>query len=182
VQDREFGRQFRLESLSSKARRRARRGYENYRRGMVKGPGPACTRASSSRTIARGLGHSSRIPSAVRGGGGQSAPRESGASRTLGEKKSHPHKSWCSLHHERVSNQRAVGFYKTYGEGAPMKTVQMIPTEMAPEIHGIAVRHRRPDCGRKMASRVSLLLAVPGWNNIRWRRTGKGIARLPVEA
>src|SRR5260370_12823769 len=84
------------------------------------------------------------------------------------------------LHSNGRSTRRAVGIYKTYGEGA-IERVQTDPYCLARDIHGIGFK-TADQFAQKLGIPVdSLIRACAGLNHVLLEATGDGHCALPVE-
>jgi exodeoxyribonuclease V alpha subunit len=178
VQDREFGRQFRAELLSSSAPT-TREGIEKYLgSGMVKGIGPVYAK----RLVER---FGERIFEIIEN---ESARLEE--LDGIGPKRRHRIRdAWAEqkvirnimvfLHSHGVSTSRAVRIYKTYGEEAIDK-VRSDPYRLAREIHGIGFK-TADEIARKVGiPQDSLARAAAGLGHVLLTATNEGHCALPA--
>lgn len=168
VQDREFGRQFRAESLTSSAPT-TRQGIEKYLgSGLVKGVGPVYARKLVARFGEKIFeiieGHSARLEE-VDGIGPERRRRIKAA---WAEQKV-VRDIMVFLHSHGVGASRAVRIYKNYGDNA-IEIVRENPYRLAQDIPGI---------GFKSADLIAQKLGIPAHSPIRARA---GLRHLLLEA
>jgi exodeoxyribonuclease V alpha subunit len=179
VRDRDFGLQFRAESLTSSAPT-TNEGIQKYLGGgLVKGIGP---------TYARKLVHkfgekifdiienySARLEE-VEGIGPQRRRRIKAA---WAEQKV-IRDIMVFLHSQGVSTSRAVRIYKTYGENA-VERVQVDPYTLARDIHGIGFATADRIAQRIGIPHDSILRACAGLDHVLLEATNDGHCALPVD-
>lgn len=178
VQDRQFGRQFRAELITSTPPT-TREGIEKYLgSGMVKGIGPTC----AGKLVAKfGEGIFDIIEN-------QSARLEEVDG--IGPKRRRKIKdAWAEqkvireimvfLHSNGVSTSRAVRIYKTYGDDA-IEKVRTNPYTLAKDIAGIGFK-TADQIAQKVGIPVdSLVRACAGLDHVLLEATGQGHCALPI--
>ncbi len=178
VQDREFGRQFRAETLKSTPPA-TREGIERYLgSGMVKGIGPVYARKLVDKfgeKIFEIIEHFSARLEEVEGVGPERRRRIKAA---WGEQKI-IREIMVFLHSHGVSTSRAVRIYKTYGEDA-ISEVQANPYALAQDIPGIGFRTADQIAQKMGVPHDSLLRACAGLSHVLLEATGQGHCALPA--
>jgi len=138
VQDREFGQQFRAETLNSTAPT-TKEGIEKYLgSGMVKGIGPVYAKKLVDKygeEIFEIIEHQSAKLEDVDGIG----PKRRKKIKDAWAEQKVIRQIMVFLHSNGVSTSRAVRIYKTYGENA-IEKVQANPYSLAKDIHGIGFK------------------------------------------
>ena len=179
VQDREFGRQFRAEMLTSTAPT-TREGIEKYLgSGMVKGIGPVYAKKLVEKfgdVIFDIIEKESARLESVDGIG----PKRRQKIKEAWAEQNVIRNIMLFLHSNGVSTSRAVRIYKTYGEDA-IEKVRANPYTLAKDIHGIGFK-TADQIAQKMGIPVdSLIRACAGLNHVLVEATGEGHCALPVE-
>lgn len=179
VQDREFGRQFRAEMLTSTAPT-TKDGIEKYLgSGMVKGIGPVYAKklvAKFGEQIFQIIEtHSARLED-LDGIG----PKRRKRIRDAWAEQKIIREIMVFLHSNGVSTSRAVRIYKTYGEDA-IEKVRSNPYRLASDIHGIGFK-TADQIAQKMGIPLdSMVRACAGLTHVLIEATGEGHCALPVE-
>lgn len=179
VQDREFGRQFRADSLTSTAPT-TREGIEKYLgSGLVKGIGPVYARKLVARFGEKILeiieGHSARLEE-VDGIGPERRRRIKAA---WAEQKV-VRDIMVFLHSHGVGTSRAVRIYKTYGEKA-IESVRENPYRLAQDIPGIGFKSADLIAQKLGIPPDSLMRARAGLRHVLLEAGGEGHCALPLE-
>ncbi|HWQ93842.1 MAG TPA: ATP-dependent RecD-like DNA helicase, partial [Clostridia bacterium] len=178
IQNREFGRQFRAELLTSTAPT-TREGIEKYlASGLVKGIGPVYARKLVSKfgeKIFDIIEHFSARLEEVEGIGSERRRRIKAA---WGEQKI-IRGIMVFLHSHGVSTSRAVRIYKTYGEGA-IEKVRNNPYALAADIPGIGFITADQIAQKLGIPFDSLLRARAGLRHALLTATSNGHCGLPV--
>jgi exodeoxyribonuclease V alpha subunit len=178
VQDREFGRQFRADLLTSTAPT-TREGIEKYLgSGMVKGIGPVYAKKLVDRfgeAIFEVIDKESARLEQVDGIGPMRRRRikEAWAEQKV------IREIMVFLHSHGVSTSRAVRIYKTYGEQA-IETVRANPYTLARDIQGIGFKTADQIAQQVGIPFDSLVRAGAGLNHVLLEATGQGHCALPV--
>jgi len=179
VQDREFGRQFRAEMLTSTAPT-TREGIEKYLgSGMVKGIGPVYAKKLVEKfgdVIFDIIEKESARLESVEGIG----PKRRQKIKEAWAEQKVIRNIMLFLHSNGVSTSRAVRIYKTYGDDA-IEKVRANPYTLAKDIHGVGFK-TADQIAQKMGIPVdSLIRACAGLNHVLVEATGEGHCALPVE-
>lgn len=179
VQDREFGRQFRAEILTSTAPT-TREGIEKYLgSGMVKGVGPVYAKKLVEKFgegIFDLIEHRSARLEEVEGIG----PKRRQRIKAAWAEQKVVREIMLFLHSHGVSTSRAVRIHKTYGDQA-IEIVRANPYRLAQDIHRIGFR-TADQIAQKVGIPVdSLVRAAAGLNHVLLEATGEGHCALPVE-
>ena len=179
VQDREFGQQFRADTLTSTPPT-TKEGIEKYLgSGMVKGIGPVY----ATKLVGK---FGEKIFDVIETCSARLEEVDGiGPKRRLKIKE-----AWVEqkvirgimvfLHSNGVSTSRAVRIYKTYGEAA-IETVRANPYRLAQDIHGIGFKTADQIAQKVGIPADSLLRACAGLNHVLLEATGEGHCALPVE-
>ncbi|HWI58625.1 MAG TPA: ATP-dependent RecD-like DNA helicase [Bacillota bacterium] len=178
VADREFGRQFRAESIQSSAPT-SREGIEKYLgSGMVKGIGPIYAKklvAKFGEKIFDVIEQYSARLEEVEGIGPQRRRRIKGA---WAEQKV-IRDIMVFLHSQGVSTSRAVRIYKTYGDTA-IEQVRANPYRLAQDIPGIGFRTADQIAQKIGVPHDSILRACAGLAHVLLEATNQGHCALPL--
>ena len=179
VQDREFGQQFRADTLTSTPPT-TKEGIEKYLgSGMVKGIGPVCATklvGKFGEKIFEVIETCSARLEEVDGIG----PKRRRQIKEAWVEQKVIRGIMVFLHSNGVSTSRAVRIYKTYGEEA-IEKVRANPYSLAKDIHGIGFK-TADQIAQKVGIPVdSLLRACAGLNHVLLEATGEGHCALPVE-
>jgi len=179
VQDREFGRQFRADSLATSAPT-TREGIEKYLgSGMIKGIGPVYARKLVLKFGERIFDiiekESARLES-VDGIGPQRRKRikEAWAEQQM------IREIMVFLHSQGVGTSRAVRIYKTYGDSA-VETLRANPYVLAQDIPGIGFKTADQIARNMGVPHDSVLRACAGLSHVLLEATRRGHCGLPVE-
>ena len=179
VQDREFGRQFRAEILTSTAPT-TREGIEKYLgSGMVKGVGPVYAKKLVEKFgegIFDLIEHRSARLEEVEGIG----PKRRQRIKAAWAEQKVVREIMLFLHSHGVSTSRAVRIHKTYGDQA-IETVRANPYRLAQDIHGIGFKTADQIAQQVGIPVDSLVRATAGLNHVLLEATGDGHCALPVE-
>jgi len=178
VQDREFGRQFRADSLTS-VPPSSREGIEKYLgSGMVKGIGPVYARKLVNKFGERIFdvieNYSARLEE-IDGIGPERRRRIKGAwseQRRIRE-------IMVFLHSHGVSTSRATRIYKSYGEAA-IDRVRANPYVLAQDIQGIGFKTADQIAQKVGIPHDSILRAEAGLTHLLLEATGQGHCALPT--
>jgi len=179
VQEREFGRQFRAERLTSTAPT-TREGIEKYLgSGMVKGIGPLYAKKLVEK-YGEGIfdiieQYSARLEE-VEGIG----PKRRRLIKDAWAEQKIIRNIMVFLHSNGVSTSRAVRIYKTYGESA-IELVQNDPYRLARDIHGIGFGSADQIARKIGIPADSLMRARAGLDHVLLEATGQGHCALPLE-
>jgi exodeoxyribonuclease V alpha subunit len=179
IQDKEFGRQFRAEILSSNAPT-TKEGIERYLGGgMVKGIGPVYARKLVQK-FGEGvfdiIDHYSARMEEVDGIG----PMRRRKIKEAWAEQKVLRDIMVFLHSHGVSTSRAVRIYKTYGEEA-IEKVRANPYALAQDIHGVGFK-TADQIAQKVGIPVdSLLRAGAGLNHVLQEATSNGHCALPLD-
>jgi len=179
VQDRQFGRQFRADLLTSTPPT-TREGIEKYLgSGMVKGIGPTYARklvAKFGEDIFDIIENQSARLEDVEGIG----PKRRRKIKDAWAEQKIIREIMVFLHSNGVSTSRAVRIYKTYGENA-IEQVRTNPYTLAKDIPGIGFK-TADQIAQKVGIPVdSLVRAGAGLNHVLLEATGQGNCALPLE-
>jgi len=179
VRDREFGLQFKAETLTSTAPT-SREGIEKYLgSGMVKGIGPVYAQKLVERfgeeifTIIEE--HSARLEE-IDGIG----PKRRQRIKEAWNEQKVIRDIMLFLHSHGVSTSRAVRIYKTYGADA-IDQVRSDPYRLARDIHGIGFKTADQIAQKIGIPHDSLLRACAGLSHVLIEATNDGHCALPVE-
>ena len=179
VQDREFGQQFRADTLTSTPPT-TKEGIEKYLgSGMVKGIGPVYATklvAKFGEKIFEVIETCSARLEEVDGIG----PKRRRKIKEAWVEQKVIRGIMVFLHSNGVSTSRAVRIYKTYGEEA-IETVRANPYRLAQDIHGIGFKTADQIAQKVGIPADSLLRACAGLNHVLLEATGEGHCALPVE-
>ena len=179
VQDREFGLQFRAETLNSTAPT-TREGIEKYLgSGMVKGIGPVYAKKLVDKfgelifdVIETESGRLEELD-------GIGPKRRKRIKEAWAEQKV-IRQIMVFLHSHGVSTSRAVRIFKTYGQDA-IEKVRTDPYRLAKDIHGIGFK-TADQIAQKIGIPVdSLIRACAGLGHTLLEATGEGHCALPIE-
>ncbi|MCC6233556.1 MAG: ATP-dependent RecD-like DNA helicase [Verrucomicrobiales bacterium] len=180
VQDREFGRQFKADLLTSTAPT-TREGIERYLgSGMVKGIGPVYARKlveAFGESLFDIIDHESARLEQIEGIG----PKRRQRIKQAWNEQKMIREIMVFLHSHGVGTSRAVRIYKTYGEQA-IETVRANPYVLARDIPGIGFQTADDIAQRAGIPADSLLRAAAGLNHVLLQATGEGHCALPAEA
>ena len=179
IQDREFGLQFRAETLTSTAPT-TKEGIEKYLgSGMVKGIGPVYAKKLVDRFGDQIFDIIEQRSARLEEVDGIGPKRRQKIKAAWAEQKV-IREIMVFLHSNGVSSSRAVRIYKTYGEGA-IEKVRSDPYCLAWDIHGIGFK-TADQIAQKMGIPVdSLIRACAGLSHVLLEATGEGHCALPVE-
>lgn len=180
IQDREFGLQFRAETLNSTAPN-TKEGIEKYLgSGMVKGIGPVYAKKLVDQFGEQIFDIIEQSPDRLEEVEGIGPKRRQKIGAAWGEQKM-IRKIMVFLHSNGVSTSRAVRIYKTYGEEA-IEMVQADPYRLAKDIHGIGFK-TADQIAQKMGIPIdSVVRACAGLSHVLLEATGEGHCALPVDA
>lgn len=178
VQDRQFGRQFRAELLTSTPPS-TREGIEKYLgSGMVKGIGPTYAKklvAKFGEGIFDIIENQSARLEEVDGIG----PKRRRKIKDAWAEQKVIREIMVFLHSNGVSTSRAVRIYKTYGDDA-IEKVRANPYRLAEDIAGIGFK-TADQIAQKVGIPVdSLVRACAGLNHVLLEATGQGHCALPI--
>jgi exodeoxyribonuclease V alpha subunit len=179
VQDREFGRQFRADRLTSTAPT-TNEGIEKYLgSGMVKGIGPLYAKKLVNK-FGEGIfdiieQYSTRLEE-VEGIG----PKRRRLIKDAWAEQKIIRNIMVFLHSNGVGTSRAVRIYKTYGERA-IELVQNDPYRLARDINGIGFASADQIARKIGIPADSLVRARAGLDHILLEATGQGNCALPLE-
>jgi exodeoxyribonuclease V alpha subunit len=180
VQDREFGRQFRAEILTSTPPTTLA-GIEKYLgSGMVKGIGPVYARKLVAKFGEAIFDVIETASSRLEQVGGIGPKRRHRIKEAWAEQKT-IRAIMVFLHSQGVSTSRAVRIYKTYGEGA-IETVRANPYRLARDIHGIGFKTADQIARRVGIPPDSLLRASAGVHHVLLEGVNEGHCALPPAA
>ena len=179
VQDREFGRQFRADVLTSTAPT-SREGIEKYLgSGMVKGIGPVYARklvGCFGESIFDIIETQSARLEEIEGIG----PKRRQRIKEAWNEQKIIREIMVFLHSNGVSTSRAVRIYKTYGADA-INHVRSDPYRLARDIHGIGFKTADQIAQKIGIPHDSLLRASAGLSHVLIEATDAGHCALPVE-
>jgi exodeoxyribonuclease V alpha subunit len=179
VLDREFGRQFKADLLTSTAPT-TREGIEKYLgSGMVKGIGPVYAQklvAKFGESIFAIIEQYSARLEAVEGIG----PKRRRRIKEAWAEQKVVREIMVFLHSHGVSTSRAVRIYKTYGVEA-VETVRRDPYGLARDIHGIGFKTADEIAGKLGVPHDSLARAGAGLAHVLLTATNEGHCALPVD-
>jgi exodeoxyribonuclease V alpha subunit len=180
IQDKEFGLQFRAETLASTPPT-TREGIEKYLgSGMVRGIGPVYAKKLVEKfgeAIFDTIENSSALLEEIDGIG----PKRRQRIKEAWAEQKVIRQIMVFLHSHGVSTSRAVRIYKTYGEGA-IEKVRANPYALAQDIHGIGFK-TADQIAQKVGIPVdSLIRACAGLSHVLIEATGEGHCALPVES
>ena len=179
VQDREYGRQFRAEMLTSTPPT-TREGIEKYlASGMVKGIGPVYAKKLVGKFGEKIFDIIENESARLEDVDGIGPKRRKRIKEAWAEQKV-IREIMVFLHSNGVSTSRAVRIYKTYGEGAIDK-VQADPYCLARDIHGIGFKTADQIAQKMGVPADSLIRACAGLSHVLLEATGEGHCALPVE-
>ncbi len=179
VQDREFGSQFRAETLNSSAPN-TREGIEKYLgSGMVKGIGPIYAKKLVERFGEKIFDIIDQESARLEDIEGIGPTRRRRIKEAWAEQKA-VREIMVFLHSNGVSTSRAVRIYKVYGENA-IDTVRNDPYQLARDIHGIGFKTADQIAQKIGIPHDSIMRAVAGLNHVLIEATGNGHCALPVE-
>jgi exodeoxyribonuclease V alpha subunit len=178
VQDRQFGRQFRAELLTSTPPT-TREGIEKYLgSGMVKGIGPAYAKklvAKFGEGIFDIIENQSARLEEVDGIG----PKRRRKIKDAWAEQKVIREIMVFLHSNGVSTRRAVRIYKTYGDDA-IEKVRSNPYTLATDIAGIGFKTADQIAQKVGIPADSLVRACAGLNHVLLEATGQGHCALPI--
>lgn len=178
VQDRQFGRQFRAELLTSTPPS-TREGIEKYLgSGMVKGIGPTYAKklvAKFGEGIFDIIENQSARLEEVDGIG----PKRRRKIKDAWAEQKVIREIMVFLHSNGVSTSRAVRIYKTYGDDA-IEKVRANPYRLAEDIAGIGFKTADQIAQKVGIPADSLVRACAGLNHVLLEATGQGHCALPI--
>lgn len=178
VQDRQFGRQFRAELLTSTPPS-TREGIEKYLgSGMVKGIGPTYAKklvAKFGEGIFDIIENQSARLEEVDGIG----PKRRRKIKDAWAEQKVIREIMVFLHSNGVSTSRAVRIYKTYGDDA-IEKVRTNPYTLARDIAGIGFKTADQIAQKVGIPADSLVRACAGLNHVLLEATGQGHCALPI--
>ena len=179
IQDKQYGRQFKAELLTSTAPTTLE-GIEKYLgSGMVKGIGPVYARKLVDRFGEKIFDIIETASARLEAVDGIGPKRRKRIKEAWAEQKV-IRDIMVFLHSHGVSTSRAVRIYKTYGEDA-IEKVQANPYALAKDIHGIGFK-TADQIAQKVGIPVdSLIRACAGLNHVLLEATGEGHCALPME-
>lgn len=178
--DREFGLQFRADSLNCTPPT-TKEGIEKYLgSGMVKGIGPVYAKKLVDRFHEGIFDIIENASARLETIDGIGSKRRQQIKEAWTEQKS-IREIMVFLHSHGVSTSRAVRIYKTYGEGA-IETVRADPYRLAKDIHGIGFKSADQIAQKVGIPNDSLLRAAAGLNYVLLEATGNGHCALPAES
>lgn len=179
VQDKQFGRQFRADLLSSTAPT-SREGIEKYLgSGMVKGIGPTYARKmveEFGEKIFEIIDHHSGMLERIEGIG----PIRRRKIKTAWMEQKVVREIMVFLHSHGVSTSRAVRIYKTYGDDA-IDRVRENPYALAKDIPGIGFKTADQIARKVGVPADSLLRAAAGLSHVLLEATNNGHCALPID-
>ncbi len=179
VQDREYGRQFRAEILTSTAPT-TKEGIEKYLgSGMVKGIGPVYAKKLVDKFGEKIFDIIEQESGRLQDVEGIGPKRRTQIKEAWAEQKA-IRQIMVFLHSHGVSTSRAVRIYKTYGECA-IEKVQGDPYCLARDIHGIGFKSADQIAQKVGIPHDSLIRACAGLSHVLVEATGEGHCALPVE-
>jgi exodeoxyribonuclease V alpha subunit len=180
IQDREYGRQFRGDMLSSSAPT-TREGIEKYLgSGLVKGVGPVYAAKLVARfgeKIFEVIEHTSARLEEVDGIG----PKRRRRIKDAWAEQKVIREIMVFLHSHGVSTSRAVRIHRTYGADA-IERVRNDPYCLARDIHGIGFKTADQIARKLGVPPDSLVRACAGLSHVLLEATGDGHCALPVSA
>jgi len=180
VQDKEFGRQFKADLLTSTAPTTPE-GIEKYLgSGMVKGIGPVYAQKLVNRFGERIFEIIERESARLEEVDGIGPKRRRVIKDAWAEQKI-VREIMVFLHSHGVSTSRAVRIYKTYGEAA-IAQVQANPYTLARDIPGIGFKTADQIAQKVGIPADSLVRACAGLSHVLLEATGEGHCALPVAA
>jgi len=178
-QDRQFGRQFRAELLSSTAPT-TREGIEKYLgSGMVKGIGPVYGKKMVEKFGDQIFDIIENYSARLEEVEGIGATRRARIKAAWAEQKV-IRDIMVFLHSNGVGTSRAVRIYKTYGDAA-IETVRANPYTLAKDIHGIGFKTADQIAQKMGIASDSLLRACAGLNHVLLEATNTGHCALPAD-
>lgn len=179
IQDREFGRQFKAEILTSTAPT-SREGIEKYLgSGMVKGIGPVYAKKLVERfgeEIFNIIETRSALLEDLDGIG----PKRRKRIKDAWAEQKVIREIMLFLHSNGVSTSRAVRIFKTYGSDA-IEKVRSDPYRLAKDIHGIGFKTADQIAQKIGIPHDSLLRAAAGLGHVLIEATNEGHCALPME-
>ena len=179
IHDKEFGRQFKAELLTSTAPT-TREGIEKYLgSGMVKGIGPVYAQKLVNRFGEQIFDIIERESARLEEVDGIGPKRRRIIKEAWAEQKI-IRKIMVFLHSNGVSTSRAVRIYKTYGETA-IDRVQANPYTLAKDIPGIGFKTADQIAQKVGIPKDSLTRAAAGLSHVLLEATGEGHCALPVD-
>ena len=179
VRDRDFGLQFRADSLNSSAPT-TNEGIQKYLGGgMVKGIGPVYARKLVHKFGEKIFDIIENYSVRLEEVGGIGPQRRRLIKGAWAEQKV-IRKIMVFLHSQGVSTSRAVRIYKTYGEDA-IERVQADPYTLARDIHGIGFATADRIAEKIGIPHDSLLRACAGLDHVLLEATGDGHCALPLD-
>jgi len=179
VQDREYGRQFRAEMLTSTPPT-TREGIEKYLgSGMVKGIGPVYAKKLVEKFGEKIFDIIEQESARLEDVDGIGPKRRKRIKEAWAEQKV-IRQIMVFLHSNGVSTSRAVRIYKTYGEDA-IKKIQADPYCLARDIHGIGFKTADEIAQKMGVPADSLVRACAGLSHVLLEATGEGHCALPLE-
>ncbi len=179
VQDREFGRQFRAELLSSSAPT-SREGIERYLgSGLIKGIGPVYAKRLVEKFGERIFDVIETESVRLEELDGIGPTRRKRIKEAWAEQKV-IRDIMVFLHSHGVSTSRAVRIYKSYGAGA-IEKVREDPYRLARDIPGIGFKSADQIAQKLGVPPDSLLRACAGLSHVLCEATGEGHCALPAD-
>jgi exodeoxyribonuclease V alpha subunit len=179
VQDREFGSQFRAETLKSSAPN-TREGIEKYLgSGMVKGIGPVYAKKLVERFGEKIFDVIDQESARLEDLEGIGPTRRRRIKEAWAEQKA-VREIMVFLHSNGVSTSRAVRIYKVYGENA-IDAVRTDPYRLARDIPGIGFKTADQIAQKIGIAHDSIVRAVAGLSHVLLEATNNGHCALPME-